>query len=179
MTIFKKIMPIVFFAISFCFATESIAFAGSHGQTVSNTDKEHFKVWCSKVELLDANLDMTPPVGPASGPANFVIGGEPIVATATVELMGPPQPQPDGSANILVRLQYDFGGGNVLFAFARGVLTETDRLGVFENNALISYIGGTGIYEKAYGRFDATGFLNFADFIVEMAGNGEVCNRGR
>lgn len=135
-----------------------------------------FETYCKTVKLTDAQLAMIPPIGPASGPAYFIVGGEWSPATATVELLGPPQLQEDSTRQILVKLQYDFGGGDVLFAFARAVLTETDKLGVFQNNALINYIGGTGRYEKAYGRFDGIGTLNFAEFKVQMAGMGEVCN---
>jgi hypothetical protein len=183
MTTFNKIIPIIAFALTIFIATESIASdygdRHRHSKREKKIDRANFRVRCSKVQLLDAQLDMVPPIGPATGPANFIIGGEPMLATATVELLGAPQLQPDGTANILVQIQYDFGEGDVLLAFARGVLTETERLGVFENNALISYLGGSGVYEKAYGRFDAGGFLNFADFIVEMSGKGEVCNRQR
>ncbi|MCF6323826.1 MAG: hypothetical protein L3J89_05805 [Gammaproteobacteria bacterium] len=167
---FKKLIPLVITMILISFSSVSVA-----GNPHHHSSKK-FKVKCSKVELLHAALAMIPPIGPASGPAHFIIGGEPMLATATVELIAPPEPQLDGTANILVLLQYDFGGGDILLAFSRGVLTQTDRPGVFDNNAKINYTGGFGRYENAYGRFDGKGTLNFSEFSIHMAGIGEVCN---
>lgn len=155
-----------------------VAFA-DESEHETGLKKDKFKVRCESVNLTAAHLDMIPPIGPASGPASFFVGGEFSPATATVELLGPPMPQPDGTLRILVQLQYDFGGGDVLFAFSRGRLTATDRADVFANQAQINYTGGTGKYEMAYGRFDGVGILNFADFKVDMAGMGEVCNLAR
>ena len=139
-------------------------------------DRKRFAVSCQAVKLLDARLNMIPPIGPASGPAHFMIGGRPELATATVQLLGPPMLSEDGSAEIMVQIQYDFGGGDVLLAFSKGILHDSGLRGVFINNAMIGYMGGSGRYEKAYGRFQGAGVLNFEDFLVEMQGKGEVCN---
>jgi hypothetical protein len=179
MTKLNKIISIFVFALTIIFSTESIAIGldHTHGKGGNRADRENFKVRCSKVELLDAQLVSEMPMGSAIGPAHFIIGGKPLLATATIDVLGEPQPQPDGTANILVHVKFDFGDGDILLALARGVLIATDNPGLFENNALISYLDGSGMYEKAYGRFDSQGFINFADLTVEMYGEGEVCNR--
>lgn len=163
----------------FCFTLllglSNLAVAKMPG-AIDMPDRKRFAVSCQAVELLDARLDMVPPIGPASGPAQFMIGGRFELATATVQLLGPPMLSEDGTAAIMVQIQYDFGGGDVLLAFSNGMLSDSGSRGVFINNAIIGYMGGSGRYEKAYGRFQATGVLNFEDFLVEMQGAGEVCN---
>ena len=133
---------------------------------------------CEDVYLPDAQLTVAPPIGPASGTANFVIGGKPTPAHATVTFLAPPRPAgADGKMTFFARIRYDFGDGNVLFAKVDGMLTPKDRPGVFINDGNITYHGGTGIYRKAFGRFQATGTLSFADLEVMMQGRGLVCNR--
>jgi len=133
---------------------------------------------CDDVFLPDAQLTVAPPIGPATGPANFVIGGKPNPATATVTFFAPPRPMADGRLSFFAQIFYDFGGGNVLHAKVDGDLTPMDRPGVFINHGNITYHGGTGIYEKAFGHFQAGGILSFADLHVSMHGTGLVCNRG-
>lgn len=134
---------------------------------------------CEDVYLPDANLVVAPPIGPATGLANFVIGGKKTPATATVTFFAPPTPMGnEGKMSFFAQIRYDFGHGNVLLAKVDGMLTPKGRPGVFINDGNITYHGGTGIYKKAFGRFQATGTLSFADLNVTMQGRGLVCNRG-
>lgn len=178
MTTFHKILMTVALMLTSLIANEAIVLASTDGESHSeyNFGKQNFKTECSKFELIDAVLNRVPPTSTAVGIANVKIGDDFFEAAASLNLLGEPQPQPDGTANILVQIQFDFGDGEVLLALARGVLSGTDIAGVFNNNAIISFLGGFGSYEKAYGRFDATGIVNFADFIVELQGQGALCN---
>jgi len=133
---------------------------------------------CDDVYLPDAQLNVAPPIGPATGPAHFVIGGKSTPATATVTFLAPPQPMADGRLSFFAHINYDFGAGNVLHAKVDGTLIPENRPGVFLNHGNITYHGGSGIYQKAFGHFQADGILSFADLHVSMHGNGLVCNRG-
>lgn len=144
----------------------------------SSTLAEKKDVDCERVELLAGDLQIQPPFSPAIGPANFIIDGEPALAEATVTFLGPPAEQDDGTLTFSATIRYDFGQIDVLNAMAHGVLSPTESPGVFRNNARIRYIGGTGIYESAFGQFSTHGVLSFADLTVLMQGKGKICGRG-
>jgi hypothetical protein len=136
-------------------------------------------VQCDIVDLsLGAIINILPPIGPGTGLAKFKIGGQLHPATLIVGTLAPPELQPDGRRTFIATLEYDFGEGNVLYAYSQGQLIETGKLGVFKNTNIINYAGGTGIYKNAFGRFEAIGDQSFPDYLIDMRGQGEVCNVG-
>lgn len=139
---------------------------------------------CESVELISGDLQFTLPSPSngqeniiAIGPVDFVIGGEPALGEATVRFLGPPEEHDDGTLTFTGTIHYDFAQGNVLAALVFGVLSPTETPGDFRNNAKVRYIGGTGIYESAFGKFSAHGVLSFNDLTVMMTGKGKVCGR--
>lgn len=123
----------------------------------------------------NASLSILSPVGPVVGIANFVIDGEPSVASVVVNFLAPPEVQPDGTQLTLAKLDYDFGGGDTITGIAIGVVSPTMTPGVFANDQQVTYVAGTGIYENVVARFIATGTLNFLDNTATQQGIGDIC----
>lgn len=132
------------------------------------------EIECETVRA-QAALELLSPVGPVVGIANFVIGGEPSVAGVVVNFLGPPDVQPDGSQRTLVKLDYDFGGGDTITGIATGVLTPTATPGVFSNDQQVTYVAGTGVYENVVSRILATGTVSFLDNTATQQGVGDIC----
>jgi hypothetical protein len=122
-----------------------------------------------------ATLDILGPAGPVVGIANFVIDDEPSVAGVVVSFLAPPDVQPDGTQRTLVKLDYDFGGGDTITGIGLGTLTPTTTPGVFSNDQQVTYVAGTGIYENVVSRFIATGTLSFLDNTAMQQGIGDIC----
>lgn len=122
-----------------------------------------------------AALNILSPAGPVVGIANFVIDGEPSVAGVVVNFLAPPEVQPDGTQRTLVKLDYDFGGGDTVTGVAVGIVTPTATPGVFTNAQQVTYIDGTGKYENVVSRILAEGSLNFLDNTATQQGVGDLC----
>lgn len=99
----------------------------------------------AKIECVPARaqaaLNILSPVGPVVGIANFVIDGEPSVASVVVNFLAPPEFLPNGTQRTLVKIDYDFGGGNTIVGIGIGTLTPTAILGVFSNDQQVTYVG--------------------------------------
>jgi hypothetical protein len=122
-----------------------------------------------------ASLDILSPVGPVVGTAYFVIDDQPSVASVVVNFLAPPEVQPDGSQRTLVRLDYDFGGGDTIIGIGLGTLTPTGIPGQFSNDQQVTYVAGTGAYKNVVSRILATGTLSFLDNTATQQGVGDIC----
>ena len=126
-------------------------------------------------DTADAQLSILGPFGPIVGTVNFVIGGVPAVASVTINILAPPTVGEDGTLHSTSSLYYNFGNGNTLTGESKGVLSPTETPGVYQNNQDLSYTGGTGTYQNAYGRFSGHGILSFIDMTGTMSGKGVLC----
>lgn len=122
-----------------------------------------------------AQLNILSPLGPVVGIVNFVIDGEPAVASVTINILTPPQVDPDGTQHFLSRVDYDFGGGDTINGVAVSTLIPTTTPGILSNEQQITYIGGTGRYESVLARFLANGTLSFIDNTGTQQGIGDIC----
>ena len=146
------------------------------GQAVAKIEK---KCKCEIVKVIDSHLEilLQPSLFGAQGWAVFEIDGEPLEADVLLTFLVPPQENDDGTQSYLATIRYDFGDSNILTGFVDGILTPTEIPQEFINDARISYTGESGIYEEAFGKFDAFGFISFVDLAVKMTGEGKVCDR--
>ena len=122
-----------------------------------------------------ADLTLLSPVGPTVGTAYFTIGKKESVASVVVNFIAPPVVNPDGSQNIISRLDYDFGGGDTVVGIALGVIAPTAVPGVFSNDSKVTYVDGTGKYENVVSRIIAQGSVNFLVNTATQQGVGDIC----
>ena len=141
----------------------------------SITSQARAEIECEAMHA-NAELSILSPLGPVVGTAYFVIDDEPSAAQVTVNFLAPPELLPDGSQRTLVKLDYDFGGGDTIVGVAVGTLTPTATPGVFDNAQQVTYIAGTGKYENVVYRIITKGSLNFLDNTATQQGVGDICS---
>jgi hypothetical protein len=84
-------------------------------------------------------------------------------------------PQADGSMQLLVRLEFDFGADGSLSNVAHAILAPSGAPGEYTFFERVMAIGGTGDFAGAYGNGTAVGTASFDTGMAHVDVEGEIC----